>query len=250
MAGHSKFKNIQHRKGAQDKKRAKIFNRRSKEITVAVKMGGSDDPDMNPRLRLAISAARSDNMPNDRIKRAIQSGTGTGDGADYEEIRYDGYGPGGIAIIVECLTDNRNRSASEVRTSFSRNGGTMGETGSLSFMFEHVGNIVFAADKASEDDMFEAAVEAGADNVDSDGETHDITTNRDDFATVLDALEAKYGEPQSSGLIWKPNDLVSVDAEKAETVMNLMEALDDLDDVQNVYANFDIADDILEKLAS
>lgn len=250
MAGHSKFKNIQHRKGAQDKKRAKIFNRRAKEITVAVKIGGSDDPNMNPRLRLAISAARSDNMPNDRIKRAIQSGSGTGEGADYEEIRYEGYGPGGVAVIVECLTDNRNRSASEVRTGFSRNGGSMGETGSVSFMFEHVGNIVYDADKASEDAMFEAAVEAGAENVESDGETHDITTSLNDFGAVLEKMEAKYGEPKSSGLIWKPNDLIAVDEEKAETLMGLMDALDDLDDVQNVYANFDIADDILEKLAS
>ncbi len=250
MAGHSKFKNIQHRKGAQDKKRAKIFNRRAKEITVAVKMGGSDDPAMNPRLRLAISAARSDNMPNDRIKRAIQSGAGTGEGADYEEIRYEGYGPGGIAIVVECLTDNRNRSASEVRAGFSKNGGSMGETGSVSFMFDYVGNIVFSADKATEDDIFEAAVEAGAENVESDGDTHDITTSKDSFAAVLDVLETKYGEPQSSGLIWKANDLITVDEENAASVMKLMEALDDLDDVQNVYANFDIADDILEKLAS
>lgn len=250
MAGHSKFKNIQHRKGAQDKKRAKVFNRIGKEITVAVKMGNSGDPDMNPRLRTAISAAKSANMPNDRIKKAIQTGEGSGEGSDYEEIRYEGYGPGGIAIVVECLTDNRNRSASEVRTGFSRNGGTMGETGAVSFMFERVGNIIYSNDKASEDEMFEAAVEAGAENVESDGETHDITTNLTDFAAVLEALEAKYGEPQSSGLIWKPNDLVSIEGEKAETLLKLMEALDDLDDVQNVYANFDIADDILEKLAS
>ncbi len=250
MAGHSKFKNIQHRKGAQDKKRAKVFNRIAKEITVAVKMGGSGDPAMNPRLRTAISAAKSANMPNDRIKRAIQSGEGTGEGADYEEIRYEGYGAGGIAVVVECLTDNRNRSASEVRTAFSRNGGTMGETGSVAFMFEHVGNIVYSADKMSEDDIFEAAVEFGADNVESDQDTHDITTSLEQFASVLEKLEEKYGEAQSSGLIWKPNNLVNVDGEQAETVMKLMDALDDLDDVQNVYANFDISDDILEKLAS
>ncbi|MDH5723519.1 MAG: YebC/PmpR family DNA-binding transcriptional regulator [Alphaproteobacteria bacterium] len=247
MAGHSKWANIQHRKGAQDKKRAKLFSKLGREIMVAAKLGGAD-PDMNPRLRLAISTARGQSMPKDGIERAIAKGIGGADGDNYEEIRYEGYGVGGIAIIVEALTDNKNRTASEVRSTFTKNGGNLGETGSVNFMFDRVGEIIYPADKASADDMFEAALEAGAENVESDEDIHEIHCAADDFASVRDSLEAKFGEPKKSGLIWRPNVMTPLDEEQAATVLRLIDALEDNDDVQSVTANFEVSDEIMEKL--
>ena len=250
MAGHSKFKNIQHRKGAQDKKRAKIFSRCAKEIIVAVKEGGID-PDMNPRLRLAIQNAKGQNMPNDNIARAIKTGSGEGqDAASFEEIRYEGYGPAGTAFIVETLTDNRNRTAGEVRMTFTKMGGNLGESNSVSFMFDRIGEIVYPLATGSADAIFEAAVEAGAENAEIDEESHIITTAPDDFAAVQKALEEKLGDPQKAELTWNANIEKEVSEEEAETVLKLYDALEELDDVQYVHANFSIDDSILEKLAS
>lgn len=248
MAGHSKFKNIMHRKGAQDKKRAKIFAKLAREIVVAAKIG--PDPEMNPRLRAAIAAGKAQNMPNDNINRAIAKATGAGDGADYEEMRYEGYGPGGVAMIVETLTDNKNRTASDVRSAFTKFGGNLGETGSVGFMFERVGSIVFAADAASADEMFEVALEAGASDVESSEESHDVFCAPDDFSTVRDALDAKFGAPQSAGLEWKPLNGVAVDEQAAQTLLKLIDALEDNDDVQGVSANFEIDDEVLERLSA
>lgn len=249
MAGHSKWANIQHRKGKQDKLRAKAFTKVGREIIVAAKLGGGD-PDMNPRLRLAISKAKAVNMPNDRIKKAIDTGAGNTDTADYQEIRYEGYGPGGVAIIVDALTDNRNRTVSEVRTAFTKHNGTLGETGSVGFMFDRIGMILYPADKTTADKMFEAAVEAGAENCESDEEFHNITTAPDDLAAVRDALEAKFGEAEKAELSWNPNTMSAVDEEQAISVMKLMEALEDDDDVQTVMTNMDVDDAIMEKLMS
>ena len=246
MAGHSKFKNIMHRKGAQDKKRSAMFSKLSREITVAAKMG-MPDPDMNPRLRLAVNAAKAQSMPKDNIQRAIDKATG-GDGDNYEEMRYEGYGPGGVAIIVECLTDNKNRTAGEVRSSFTKHGGNLGETGSVGFMFDRIGEIVYPADKAAEDEMFEAAVEAGAENVESDSDFHTITTAPDDFGAVFDVLSAKYGEPERSGLAWAANVMSPQDEEGAATILKLVDVLEDNDDVQTVTSNFDVSDEVMEKL--
>jgi YebC/PmpR family DNA-binding regulatory protein len=248
MAGHSKFKNIQHRKGAQDKKRAKIFARLAKEITVAAKMG-MPDPDANPRLRTAILAARSQNMPKDNIERAIKRSSDEG-GANYDEVRYEGFGPGGIGVIVETLTDNRNRTAAEVRTTFSKNGGNLGETGSVSFMFDRMGAIEFEADVADADTVLEAAIEAGADDVESGEEGHEILCAMEDLHTVVAALETVLGEPRAANIIWRPQNEIAVEGEAAEKALKLMDALDDIDDVQNVSANFDIADDVMESLSA
>lgn len=257
MAGHSKWANIQHRKGRQDKARAKLFTKLSKEITIASKMGGPD-PDMNPRLRLAVANAKGQSMPKDNIERAIKKGQG-GDVEEYFEIRYEGFGPGGIGLIVEAATDNRNRAASEVRSAFSRNGGNLGETGSVSFMFDQFGEIRFPASVAGEDAMLEAAIEAGAEDVsqedvtDDDGEPareHVILCAREDLAEVSAALQASFGEAKSANIIWKPQNLIEVDGEKADSLMKLMESLEDLDDVSEVFANFDISDDEMDKLAS
>jgi len=248
MAGHSKFKNIQHRKGAQDKKRAKIFSRLAKEITVAAKMG-MPDPDSNPRLRTAILAARAQNMPKDNIERAIKK-SADADGENYDEVRYEGFGPGGIGVIVETLTDNRNRTASDVRSTFSKSGGNMGETGSVSFMFDRVGSIEYGADAADAEAVFEAAIEAGAEDVVSGEDGHEIICSMEDLHGVVDVLAGVLGEPQAASIVWKPQNDVPVDAEAAEKVLKFMDALDDLDDVQNVYANFDIADEVMEKLSS
>lgn len=247
MAGHSKFKNIQHRKGAQDAKKAKIFTKIGREIIVAARLGGPD-PSANPRLRAAIIAGRAENMPNERIKRAIDSATGAGNTESYKNIRYEGYGPGGVAFIVETLTDNGTRTVAEVRSYFSKLGGTLGETNSVSFMFDHVGEIVYPADKASADQMFEAGVEAGADNVESGAEIHEITCGINDLAAVRDALIAKYGEPQKSGFVWRPNVNATVDEETAKTNLKLIDMLEDYDDVQHVYTNFEVADDVMERL--
>ncbi|MBL4905938.1 MAG: YebC/PmpR family DNA-binding transcriptional regulator [Sneathiella sp.] len=250
MAGHSQFKNIMHRKGAQDKKRAKIFAKHIREWTVAAK-SGLPDPDMNPRLRTAISAARSDNMPKDNIDRAIARAAGTADGDNYEEIRYEGYGPSGVAVIVETLTDNRNRTAAEVRAAFNKAGGALGETGSVAFMFEHIGQVIYATAEIDGDEIFEIALEAGAENVESDEQVHEITCAIEDFNDVQSALEAKFGTPQEAGIVWKPNNSVPIETEdKANSIFKLVDVLEDNDDVQKVSANFDIPDDIMEKLGS
>lgn len=248
MAGHSQFKNIMHRKGAQDKKRAKMFNKLAREITVAAK-SGQLDPAANPRLRNAISAAREANMPNDRIKRAMdQANPNSGDASNYEDIRYEGYGAGGVAVIVEALTDNRARTVGDVRVAFTKNGGTLGEMNSVSFMFTRVGSFVFPASVAAEDKMFEAAVEAGADNVEAVGDVYEVTAQPTDFAAVRDVLEKQFGTPQSSGIIWKPNNTIAVTQEQAKDLLDMIEALEDLDDVQNVFTNFEIDDSVMEKL--
>ncbi len=248
MAGHSQFKNIMYRKGAQDKKRAKLFSRLTKEIAVAAKMG--PDPDANPRLRAAISAARAANMPKDNIERVLKKVAGGDDDTIYEEIRYEGYGPGGVAIIVEAMTDNRNRTVSEVRTAFSKLGGSLGETNSVAFMFDRVGAIAFDVSVAGADEVFEAAVEAGADNVESGEEQHEITCAPEDFSAVRDALAERYGDPREAGLVWRPQTTVPVGEEDAETLLRLMDQLDDNDDVQQVAANFEIADDLMARLTA
>lgn len=247
MAGHSKFKNIMHRKGAQDKKRASLFAKLGREIMVASKMGGGD-ADSNPRLRLAIQQARANSMPKDNIERAIAKGLGGGDDTNYDEIRYEGFGPGGVAVIVEVLTDNRNRSAADIRAMFNKSGGNMGETGSVSFMFDRVGEIQFGPDAADAETMFEAALEAGAEDVESSEDGHSIVCAADDLNAVATTLEDKFGEAKSSKLVWKPKNLIPVDEDKGESLMKLLDNLDDHDDVQNVFANYDIADDVLEKL--
>ncbi len=247
MAGHSKWANIQHRKGKQDKIRSKMFTKVGREIIVASKLGGGD-PEMNPRLRLAISKAKAVNMPNDRIKRAIQSGAGGTDTADYEEVRYEGYGAGGTAVIVDALTDNRARTFAEVRTAFGKFGGTLGETGSVGFMFDRIGLIIYPADKASADKMFEAAVEAGAENCESGDEVHEITTSVEELGAVRDALEKQFGEAEKAELSWQPNTMTELDKNKAETMLKLIDALEDDDDVQIVTTNMDVDDAIMEEL--
>ena len=247
MAGHSQFANIMHRKGKQDAKRSKMFSKLSKEITVAAKLG-APDPAFNPRLRLAIQAAKAQSMPKDNIDRAIKKATG-GDGAGFEDIRYEGFGPGGIGIIVEVLTDNRNRAAGEVRSTFSKNGGNLGESGSVAFMFERVGAVEYPATTAGEEEMLEAAIEAGAADVESGAETHLIYTAADELSNVAGALESKFGEASSTRLVWKPQNLIEVSGDSASTLMKLLNMLEDCDDVQNVYANYDMSAEEMEKLA-
>lgn len=248
MAGHSKWANIQHRKGAQDKKRAAQFAKLAKEITVAAKLGGGD-PDMNPRLRLAIMTARKQSMPKNNIENAVKKGVGGGEGTDFVEMRYEGYGPAGVAVIVDALTDNKNRTAGDIRAIFTKNNGNLGETGSVNFMFDRRGQVVYKADAADADTIFEAALEAGAMDVQSDHEIHDIICEADDFATVQKALEDQFGEPEKSGLIWLPNVSTDLDEDSAQSVMKLIDALEENDDVQIVTANFEISDDVMEKLA-
>ncbi|WP_025826886.1 YebC/PmpR family DNA-binding transcriptional regulator [Acetobacter okinawensis] len=249
MAGHSQFKNIMHRKGAQDAKRAKQFGKIIRELTVATR-SGLPDPNSNPRLRAAIVAAREVNMPKDTIERAIKKASGGAGGDDYVEMRYEGYGPAGVAVIVEALTDNRNRTASEVRAAFSKSGGSMGETNSVSFMFRRLGVIAYPASVASEDDMLEAAIEAGAENVVSTDTTHEVTCEVESFFAVKDALEARFGEAESAKLDWRPENTVTLDEEKARSLFKFLDVLEDNDDVQNVYANFDLPDDLAEKLSA
>jgi YebC/PmpR family DNA-binding regulatory protein len=248
MAGHSKFKNIMHRKGAQDKKRSKVFSKLSKEITVAAKMGGGDVSG-NPRLRLAIQNAKAQSMPKDNIERAIKKAEG-GDAETYDEIRYEGYGPGGVAIIVEALTDNRNRTASNVRAAFTKFGGSLGETGSVGFMFDRVGEIVFPADVGDADTVMEAAIEAGAEDVQSDEDGHTIICAFEEINEVSTALEAELGDGASVNPTFKPQTGTPVEEDKAGTLMKLIGALEDDDDVQNVYSNFEIDDEIMERLAT
>ncbi len=249
MAGHSKFKNIMHRKGAQDKKRSSLFSKLSKEITVAAKMGGPD-VDSNARLRLAVQNARSLSMPKDNILRAIKKSEG-GDSENYDEVRYEGFGPGGTAIIVESLTDNRNRAVTDIRTAFAKNGGNLGEAGSVSYQFDKVGEIVFEESQTSADDMFEMALEAGAENVETDGDIHEIICSMEDLQSVSSALESSTGEePKSAKLVWKAQNTIELDLDGATKLMKMIDALDDLDDVQNVYGNYEIPDDVMEKLGA
>ncbi len=247
MAGHSKFKNIQFRKGAQDKKRSKIFSKLSRDITLAAKQG-IPDPTANARLRLAIATARQGSMPKDNIDRAIKKAMG-GETDSFEDIRYEGFGPGGVGLIVEVLTDNRNRAAASVRTIFGKNGGNMGESGSVAFMFDRVGEIVYPAQAGSEDKVMEAAIEAGAEDVESDDDGHLITTLFEDLSTVAEALEARLGAPKSTGVVWRPKSEVPVTSAEAATIMKLIDALDDDDDVQNVYLNAEFSDEDLAKHA-
>lgn len=247
MAGHSHAKNIMHRKGKSDAARSKVFSKLAREITVAAKMG-MPDPAFNARLRLAVANARSQSMPKDNIDRAIKKAQGN-DGENYDEIRYEGYGPGGVAVIVEALTDNRNRTASNVRSYFSKNGGALGETGSVGFMFDRVGEIAYPATAGSEDKVMEAAIEAGADDVESDEEGHYIYTSFESMAEVAAALEAVLGEAESVKAIWKPQNVTPIDAEKGATLMKLIATLEDDDDVQNVYSNFDMSEEDAAKLA-
>ncbi|MDE2580275.1 MAG: YebC/PmpR family DNA-binding transcriptional regulator [Rhodospirillales bacterium] len=249
MAGHSQFKNIMHRKGAQDARRARQFAKLIREITVSARQG-LPDPAFNPRLRAAVMAARQANMPKDTVDRAIKKAIGAGAGEDYAEVRYEGYGPAGVAVIVEALTDNRNRTASDVRSAFAKHGGALGETNSVSFLFSRLGAIRYPAAAADPDAMLEAAIEAGAENVESGPDGHEVTCAADDFFAVRDALEAKFGEPESARLDWRPSTTVALDEERAASVMKLLDALDESDDVQNVYANFEISEAVMERLSA
>jgi YebC/PmpR family DNA-binding regulatory protein len=247
MAGHSQFKNIMHRKGRQDKIRSKIFSKLSREITVAAK-AGLPDPDANSRLRLAIQNARAENLPKDNIDRAIKKAAG-GDAANYDAIRYEGYGPGGVAVIVEALTDNRARTAPNVRSYFAKFGGNMGETGSVSFMFNRVGEIIYPAAKATADAVMEAAIDAGADDAIVEEGKHVVICAFESIGEVSSAMAAKFGDAETVKIVWKPNVTAPVDFEKAEVLMKLVDMLDEDDDVQNVFTNADIPDDVMAKLS-
>ncbi|MGL4264409.1 MAG: YebC/PmpR family DNA-binding transcriptional regulator [Afipia sp.] len=248
MAGHSQFKNIMHRKGKQDAMRSKMFGKLAREITVAAKLG-TPDPAMNPRLRLAITAARAENVPKDNIERAIKKAIGN-DGENYDEMRYEGYGPGGVAVIVEALTDNRNRAASDIRSYFTKSGGNLGETGSVSFMFDRVGVIEYDAKAASDDAMLEAAIEAGADDVASGEDGHEVYASPETFREVAKGLEAKFGEARKAALVWKPQNTIAVDDETGEKLFKLLDLLNEHDDVQNVYANFEVSDALAAKMSA
>ncbi len=246
MAGHSQFKNIMHRKGRVDAVRSKIFGKLAREITVAAKLG-TPDPAMNPRLRAAVLAARAENMPKDNIERAIKKASGA-DGESYEDIRYEGYGPGGAALIVEAQTDNRNRTASDVRSAFTKSGGSLAETGAVAFMFDRVGVITYPASVADADTMLEAAIEAGADDVSSGEDGHEIVCAQDSYGEVTKALEARFGDPTRTGLVWKAQNTIDVDDETGEKLIRLVEVIEDQDDVQNVYVNFALSPALLAKL--
>ncbi|MBB5042835.1 YebC/PmpR family DNA-binding transcriptional regulator [Shinella fusca] len=248
MAGHSQFKNIMHRKGRQDAVRSKMFSKLAREITVAAKTG-LPDPSMNARLRLAIQNAKAQSMPKDNIERAIKKASGA-DSENYEEVRYEGYGPGGVAVIVEALTDNRNRTASSVRSTFSKAGGALGETGSVSFSFDRVGEITYKLSVGSADDVMEAAIEAGAEDVTSDEDGHTIICGFEDIGDVSKALEDKLGEAETVKAIWRAQNTVPVDEEKAQSLMKLIDTLEDDDDVQNVYSNFEVSDEVMAKLSA
>ena len=248
MAGHSQFKNIMHRKGRVDAQRSKLFSKLAREITVAAKMG-MPDPAMNPRLRAAILAAKAQSMPKDNIERAIKKSQG-GDAENYEEIRYEGYGPGGAAIIIEAMTDNRNRTASDIRSYFTKSGGNLAETGAVAFMFDRVGVVEYDADKTDADTMLEAAIEAGADDVVSSEAGHEVYCADTALGDVGKALEERFGEARKSALIWKAQTPVAVDDEAGEKLLRLMETLEDHDDVQTVFANFELSDALMEKLSA
>ena len=245
MAGHSKFKNIQHRKGRQDKIRSKIFSKLSRDITLAAKQG-LPDPSANARLRLAIANAKAESMPKDGIDRAIKKAI-AGETDNMEEIRYEGFGPGGVGLIVEVLTDNRNRAASAIRTAFGKNGGALGESNTVAFMFDRMGQIVYPAKAASEDAMMEAAIEAGAEDVESDEESHTVYTAFEDLSSVAEALEAAVGPAKSTGITWRPKTTTPVAGDQAQGLMKLLDALDDEDEVQNVYANYEMSDEDLAR---
>jgi YebC/PmpR family DNA-binding regulatory protein len=247
MAGHSQFKNIMHRKGRQDAMRSKLFSKLAREITVAAKMG-LPDPNMNARLRAAIQAARAENMPKDNVDRAIKKAIGA-DAENYDEIRYEGYAPGGVAVIIEALTDNRNRTGGEVRSAFTKAGGSLAETGAVSFMFDRVGVIEFDPKVASEDAMMEAAIEAGADDVSSGENGHEVVTSMDGLRDVAKALEAQFGEPRKAALVWRPQNGISVDDEAGEKILKLLDTLEENDDVQNVYSNAEFSDALMAKMA-
>lgn len=249
MAGHSQFKNIMYRKGAQDAKRARTFNKIIREITVAAR-SGLPDPNANPRLRAALAAARAANMPKDNIERALKKALGTGDDTTYDEVRYEGYGPSGIAVIVEGLTDNRNRAAAEIRSTFNKHGGNMGEAGSVSFMFERIGFFQIPKSAASFNEIFETSVEAGATNVEEVEDLVEITTDLENFAQVRDHLMSHFGDHLEAKLIWRPLTVVSCDIDTAHSVLKLIDALEDNDDVQNVFANFDVSKDVLDQIAT
>jgi YebC/PmpR family DNA-binding regulatory protein len=246
MAGHSQFKNIMHKKGKQDAIRSKLFSKLAREITVAAKMG-LPDPAMNARLRAAVIAARAENMPKDNIERAIKKASGA-EGETYDEVRYEGYAPGGVAVIVEALTDNRNRTAGEVRSYFTKAGGSLAETGAVSFMFDRVGSIVYDRKVADDDAMLEAAIEAGADDVVSGPEEHEVITAVEALAEAEKALEAKFGEPRKASLVWRPQNTIAVDDEAGEKILRLIGLLEDNDDVQNVTANFEISDALVARM--
>jgi YebC/PmpR family DNA-binding regulatory protein len=248
MAGHSQFKNIMHRKGAQDAKRSKVFSKLAREITVAAKLGGTD-PAMNARLRLAIQNARADNMPKDNVERAIKKAAGA-EGDNYEEVRYEGYGPGGVAVIVEALTDNRNRTASAVRSYFAKSGGALGETGSVAFMFDRMGQIAFPLSAGSNDELVEAAINAGADDVETTDEAHLVLCAFEEMGDVAKALESELGAADSVKAVWRPKTGTSLDEEKAQSLMKLLDTLEDDDDVQNVYSNFEVSDEVMAKLTA
>lgn len=248
MSGHSKWATTKHQKAAADAKRSKIFTKIQKEITVAVKMG-DPNPDFNPRLRNAVILAKSENMPKDKIEAAIKRASTAGEGENYEEIRYEGYAPGSVALIVEALTDNKNRTASNVRSYFTKGGGALGETGSVSYNFDKVGLIGYEGSKISADEMFELAIEAGADNVESTEDWHEITTDPSQFTAVRDAIMEKLGDPDEAKITWKPQNTVFIDdLEKAEKLLKLIEKLEDDDDVQQVIGNYEISDEIMEKI--
>ena len=249
MAGHSKCKNIMHRKSAQDPKRSKLFTRLIRELTVAAR-SGLPDPDQNPRLRSAVAAAKAANMGGETIERAIRRGSGAEDGEQYDEIRYEGYGPGGVAVIAEALTENRNRTAAEVRAAFAKHGGNLGETNSVSFMFDRVGWVRYPGGSASGDEMFEAALDAGATDVESAEDGHEVSCAPQDFNDVREVLEARFGAPESAELAWRPSSTVEIDEAGAEKLFRLLEALEENDDVQSVAANFSVADDIMARLTS
>ena len=248
MAGHSQFKNIMHKKGKQDAIRSKLFSKLAREITVAAKMG-LPDPAMNARLRAAVIEARQENMPKDNIERAIRKASGA-DAENYDEVRYEGYAPGGVAVIVEALTDNRNRTAGEIRSYFTKAGGALAETGAVSFMFDHVGLIEFDRKAATEDQMMEAAIEAGADDVVSGEENHEVTTSLEGLREVAQTLEGRFGEPRQAKLVWKPQNTVPVDDEAAEKILKLVDLLEENDDVQTVYANFEVSEALMAKLSA
>ncbi|MGD9649684.1 MAG: YebC/PmpR family DNA-binding transcriptional regulator [Dongiaceae bacterium] len=249
MAGHSQYKNIMHRKGAQDKKKAKAFTKLIRELTTAAR-SGAPDPNTNPRLRTALVAAREANMPRDTIERAIKRGSGAEAGENYEEIRYEGYGPGGVAIIIEGLTDNRNRTAGEIRSLFTKYGGNLGESNSVSFMFSRVGEIAYPKSAGSDEAMMDAAIEAGASDVTSDEQSHIITTESNDLGPVREALEKKFGAPVSAKLGWTPKTTTPSSGEDGEKLLKLLEALEDNDDVQHVFANYELDPILLEKLSA
>lgn len=248
MAGHSQFKNIMYRKGAQDAKRAKVFTKIIRELTTSARL--NPDPEGNPRLRQAIIAARGANMPRDTMERAIKRGAGGEDTTDYVEVRYEGYGPAGVAVIVEALTDNRNRTAGDVRAAFTKYGGNLGETNSVSFMFDRVGLIRYPKEKIQHDAIFEIALEAGAQNMEETDKNYEVECTLENFVTVRDGLSKEFGDPESAELIWKPQTTTAVDEEKGTSLFKLIDMLEDNDDVQAVFANFEMSDEVMDKIAS